>query len=168
MDIKILQSFTYLADYISKYVSDNSGNLSNTHVISVSSLDRMYIDALYKYFKSNNSSCISQFRVSTGINLYHRSNRSLEKQISFLTSESSSLLRIWIQTMNNNSTCNEPTRRSTRAKRAPIRPDMTQAHVRKKFVPITLYLQIQQMKKILQLQIQQIKKGILRLLHSSP
>ena len=132
MDIKILQSFTYLADYISKYVSDNSGNLSNTHVISVSSLDRMYIDALYKYFKSNNSSCISQFRVSTGINLYHRSNRSLEKQISFLTSESSSLLRIWIQTMNNNSTCNEPTRRSTRAKRAPIRPDMTQAHVRKK------------------------------------
>lgn len=153
MDNEILQSFTYLADYISKYVSDNLGNLSNTHVISVSSLDRMYIDALYKYFKSNNSSCISQFRVSTGINLYHRSNRSLEKQISFLTSESSSLLRIWIQTINNNSS--EPTRRSTRAKRAPIRPDMTQAHVRKKFV-------------ILQLQIQQIKKGILRLLHSSP
>jgi len=76
MNTDKVKSFSYLADYISTYVSDNSDNLSHTEVISVSTLDRMHIDKIFKYFKDKSSSIISQFKVSTGIDLYYRSNRS--------------------------------------------------------------------------------------------
>lgn len=125
MNNETIHSFTYLIDFLEKFVSDNRNTLSKIHVLPISSLDCRHMNTIYAFFKKKNSTFISNFTTATEISLFKSSNRKYNREISFNTTESCQLLRIWIQIVKNNENTD-----TTRMKIPPHPADKTQSHAR--------------------------------------